>query len=141
MKLIISTLAVMAVCATLVTAADKPAASDDVLKKTFTQLDRNHDGFVTLAEWRMAAMTDSTKTDAAFKAMDKGGHGKISYAEFKAGMQTAAASAAGGAAKPKFTKAQVERRLRELDDLHKRGLITDDMYERKKAECETNVEK
>ncbi len=140
MKLIISTLSILAVCAAIVTAADKPAASEDALKKTFSQMDRNRDGFITLAEWRMAAMTDSTKTDAAFKALDKGGHGKISYAEFKAGMQTAAA-AAGGANKQKFTKAQVERRLRELEDLHKRGLITDDMYERKKAECETNVEK
>ena len=140
MKLIISTLALMAVCATIVTAADKPAVSDDVLKKSFSQLDKNHDGIITLAEWRMAAMMDPTKTDAAFKAMDKSGRGKVTYEEFKAGTQTAAAST-GGAAKPKFTKAQVERRLRELEDLHKRGLLTDDMYERKKAECETSVEK
>jgi EF-hand domain pair len=137
MKSIISTLALMAACATLVTAADK---SEDAVKKAFAQLDRNHDGFVTLAEWRMSAMTDPTKTDAAFKAMDKSGRGKISYDDFKAGMQAAAASA-GGPNKQKFTKAQVERRLRELEDLHKRGLITDDMYERKKAECETSAEK
>ncbi len=140
MKFIISTLALMAVCATFVTAADKPGASDDAVKKAFIQLDRNHDGFITLPEWRMSAMTDPTRTDAAFKAMDKGGRGKISYEDFKAGTQ-AAASAAGGAGKPKFTKAQVERRLRELEDLHKRGLITDDMYERKVAECQTNAEK
>ena len=140
MKFIISTLALMAVCATFVTAADKPAVSDDALKKSFSQLDRNHDGFITLAEWRMSAMTDPTRTDAAFKAMDKGGRGKISYQDFKAGTQ-AAASAGGATGKPKFTQAQVERRLRELEDLHKRGLITDDMYERKKAECETSAEK
>jgi hypothetical protein len=139
MKFIISTLALMAVCATIVTAADKPAASEDALKKSFIQLDRNHDGFITLAEWRMAAMTDPTRTDAAFKAMDKGGRGKISYEDFKAGTQAAASAA--GTGKAKFTQAQVERRLRELEDLHKRGLITDDMYEKKVAECQTNAEK
>lgn len=41
------------------------------------------------------------------------------------------------AAKPKFTKDQVRRRLAELQDLYDRGLILKDFYDRKVAECET----
>lgn len=40
------------------------------------------------------------------------------------------------AAKPKFTKWQVERRLKELKDLLDRGLILQDFYDRKVDECE-----
>lgn len=40
------------------------------------------------------------------------------------------------AAKPKFTKWQVERRLKELKDLYDRGLILQDFYDRKVEECE-----
>lgn len=40
------------------------------------------------------------------------------------------------AAKPKFTKWQVERRLKELKDLLDRGLILQDFYDRKVEECE-----
>ena len=39
-------------------------------------------------------------------------------------------------AKPKFTKWQVERRLKELKDLLDRGLILQDFYDRKVDECE-----
>lgn len=39
-------------------------------------------------------------------------------------------------AKPKFTRQQVERRLKELKDLLDRGLILQDFYDRKVEECE-----
>lgn len=42
------------------------------------------------------------------------------------------------ASKPKFTKQQVERRLRELKDLLDRGLILEDFYARKVKECEVS---
>jgi hypothetical protein len=38
--------------------------------------------------------------------------------------------------KPKFTKQQVESRLRQLKRLFEEGLLTDDFYEEKVAECE-----
>jgi hypothetical protein len=38
--------------------------------------------------------------------------------------------------KPKFTKGQVTRRLTELKELHDRGLLTKDFYDRKVKECE-----
>lgn len=40
------------------------------------------------------------------------------------------------ATRPKFTRQQVERRLRELKELLDRGLILQDFYERKVRECE-----
>ena len=43
---------------------------------------------------------------------------------------------AAPAAKPKFTKSQVVGRLRELKNLFEEGLLTDDFYNRKVAECE-----
>ena len=39
-------------------------------------------------------------------------------------------------AKPKFTKQQVERRLKELKELLDRGLILKEFYDRKVRECE-----
>jgi hypothetical protein len=39
--------------------------------------------------------------------------------------------------KPKFNKQQVAGRLRQLKILFEEGLLTDDFYERKVAECET----
>jgi len=42
------------------------------------------------------------------------------------------------ATKPKFTKQQVERRLKELKDLLDRGLILQDFYDRKVKECEVS---
>lgn len=38
--------------------------------------------------------------------------------------------------KPKFTKWQVERRLKELKELYDRGLLLQEFYDRKVAECE-----
>lgn len=38
--------------------------------------------------------------------------------------------------KPKFTKQQVARRLKELEELYERGLLTKEFYERRVAECE-----
>jgi hypothetical protein len=43
------------------------------------------------------------------------------------------------AARPRFTKDQVARRLAELKDLHDRGLLLDDFYERKVKECEAGL--
>lgn len=40
------------------------------------------------------------------------------------------------AGKPKFTKQQIAGRLRQLKLLHDEGLLTDDFYNRKVAECE-----
>lgn len=42
------------------------------------------------------------------------------------------------AGKPKFTKQQVEQRLRQLKYLYEEGLLTDEFYNRKVAECQTN---
>lgn len=42
------------------------------------------------------------------------------------------------ATKPKFTKQQVERRLKELEALYDRGLLTQDFYDRKVKECEVS---
>lgn len=42
------------------------------------------------------------------------------------------------ATKPKFTKWQVERRLRELKDLYDRGLLTQEFYDSKVKECEVS---
>jgi hypothetical protein len=48
----------------------------------------------------------------------------------------AAASADAAAAKPKFTRKQVAGRLRQLKLLYEEGLLTDDFYDKKVAECE-----
>ena len=40
------------------------------------------------------------------------------------------------AAKPKFTKQQIAGRLRQLKLLYEEGLLTDDFYGGKVAECE-----
>jgi hypothetical protein len=40
------------------------------------------------------------------------------------------------AAKPKFTKEQVASRLRRLKSLYEDGLITDEFYDSRVAECE-----
>jgi hypothetical protein len=44
---------------------------------------------------------------------------------------------AAPAGKAKFTKQQVANRLRELKALFEDGLLTDDFYNRRVAECET----
>lgn len=140
MKNIISALTVIAICATIATAAEKKKGGDksdseDPVKKSFKQLDTNHDGFISLAEWKAASKMDSTKTDALFKAKDKNADGKLTLYEYRAEVQVS--DATGAAAKPKFTKQQVERRLRELKDFLDKGLIKQDFYDRKVKECET----
>ncbi len=52
--------------------------------------------------------------------------------------QPAKSAVAPEAPKPKFTKQQVQRRLRELQDLYERGLLTKEFYERKVKECEVD---
>jgi hypothetical protein len=130
MKFIISALTAIVICTAVASAADNPVSEEDY-KKAFKKLDTNHDGFISLGEWRAAGMLDPTKTDAAFKAKNKKGDGKLSYEEFKAG----AGGSSGAAGKPKFTAQQVERRLKELKDLLDHNLITEDFYEQKVAEC------
>jgi len=49
------------------------------------------------------------------------------------------ASVDPAAGKPKFTKQQVAGRLRQLKILFEDGLLTDDFYERKVAECEAGL--
>ena len=39
-------------------------------------------------------------------------------------------------AKPKFTKQQVAARLRQLKVLYEEGMLTDEFYEEKVAECQ-----
>jgi hypothetical protein len=53
-------------------------------------------------------------------------------------IQTNATAVASGPAsgKPKFTKQQIAGRLRELKLLFEEGLLTDDFYDQKVAECE-----
>jgi len=48
----------------------------------------------------------------------------------------AKAPPAGPAAKPKFTKEQVASRLRRLKSLYEDGLLTDEFYDSRVAECE-----
>lgn len=56
-----------------------------------------------------------------------------------AGATTAPAAApAVEAPKPKFTKQQIAGRLRQLKLLYEEGLLTEDFYDTKVAECETN---
>ncbi len=43
------------------------------------------------------------------------------------------------AAKARFTRAQVQQRIREIQDLYDRGLLLPDFYERKMAECEADL--
>jgi hypothetical protein len=53
-----------------------------------------------------------------------------------AGTNAAVASVAPAAAKPKFTKQQIAGRLRQLKRLFEEGMLTDDFYSEKVAECE-----
>lgn len=53
--------------------------------------------------------------------------------------QTNAAAKARTPAKPTFTRKQVERRLRMLQELRDRGLILQPFYERKVRECEAGL--
>ncbi|HRR32819.1 MAG TPA: LamG domain-containing protein [Kiritimatiellia bacterium] len=57
---------------------------------------------------------------------------------FKRALNEAEVKDAIAATKPRFTKQQVERRLRELQDLYDRGLLTQAFYESKVKECEVS---
>jgi len=57
-------------------------------------------------------------------------------AETKAPPAAGTKAPAAPAAKPTFTKQQVASRLRQLKALFEDGLLTDDFYDRKVAECE-----
>jgi hypothetical protein len=46
------------------------------------------------------------------------------------------AAITASAAKPKFTKQQIVGRLRELKRLYEEGLLTDDFYIERVAECD-----
>lgn len=61
-------------------------------------------------------------------------------ADVAAGTAGAVATPAtvAAAAKPKFTKQQITGRLRQLKLLYEDGLLTDDFYAAKVAECETS---
>ena len=139
MKSIIKVFAVIILCAAVAGAAEKgkkkkiveKTTTEDPAKKDFKQSDMNRDGFVNLAEWKTASKNDGTKSDALFKAKDKNNDGKLTSEEFKAEVAAAAGE------KPKFTKQQVDRRLKELKDLLDKGLIKQDFYDRKVKECET----
>jgi hypothetical protein len=54
------------------------------------------------------------------------------------GTNTAAASSNAVVAKPKFTKQQIAGRLRQLKLLFEEGMLTDEFYSEKVAECETS---
>jgi hypothetical protein len=53
-----------------------------------------------------------------------------------AGTNTALASSNSPPAKPKFTKQQVAGRLKQLKLLFEEGMLTDEFYNAKVAECE-----
>jgi hypothetical protein len=52
------------------------------------------------------------------------------------GTNTAAASSSAVVSKPKFTKQQIAGRLRQLKLLFEEGMLTDEFYSEKVAECE-----
>jgi hypothetical protein len=55
-------------------------------------------------------------------------------------LEKAKAASANAAEKPKFTKRQVTGRLRQLSLLYEEGLLTDEFYAEKVAECESALE-
>ena len=57
-------------------------------------------------------------------------------AQMTAATNTVAGTNAVAAAKPKFSKQQITGRLRQLKLLFEEGLLTDDFYDLKVAECE-----
>ncbi len=54
-----------------------------------------------------------------------------------AGTNAAVPSSTSPAAKPKFTRQQIAGRLRQLKLLFEEGMLTDEFYNEKVAECET----
>ncbi len=141
MKSIIKVFAVIILCAAVAGAAEKgkkkkiveKTTTEDPAKKDFKQSDTNRDGSVSLAEWKTASKNDGTKSDALFKAKDKNNDGKLSRDEFMA-------EAPAGTDVKKYDRKSADQHLRRLKKLHEDGLLTKEMYDRKVAETEANIE-
>lgn len=136
MKTMIKAFAVIILCVAIAGAAEKgrkktaeKTVTEDPVKKEFKQCDTNHDGFISLAEWKAAG-----KPEATFKAKDKNGDGKLSRDEFFA--ETAAAAQEV----KKYDRKSADQHLRRLKKLLEEGMLTQDMYDRKVKECEANIE-
>ncbi|MCX6907788.1 MAG: EF-hand domain-containing protein [Verrucomicrobia bacterium] len=136
MKTIIKAFAVIVLCAAVAGAAEKgrkktaeKTVTEDPAKKEFKQCDTNHDGFISLAEWKAGNKAEST-----FKAKDKNGDGKLNRDEFCAELPAAAQEV------KKYDRKSADQHLRRLKKLLEDGLLTKDMYDRKVAECEANIE-
>ncbi|MCX7819910.1 MAG: LamG domain-containing protein [Kiritimatiellae bacterium] len=54
-------------------------------------------------------------------------------------LSAAEIEASRAAVKSRFTRAQVQQRIREIQELYDRGLLMRDFYERKMAECEADL--
>jgi len=76
--------------------------------------------------------TDSKNRDATFEGM------LDEVVIFKRALSETEIKDAIAATKPKFTKQQVERRLKELQNLYERGLLTQAFYDSKVKECEVS---
>ncbi|MCX6899080.1 MAG: EF-hand domain-containing protein [Verrucomicrobia bacterium] len=140
MKPIIKALAAIILCAAVAGAAEKgkkrtseKTTTEDPAKKDFRQCDTNRDGFVSLAEWKAASKNDGTKSETLFKAKDKNNDGKLSRDEFMA-------EAPAGTEVRKYTRQVADQQLRRLKRLLEDGLIKKDMYDRKIAEIESNID-
>lgn len=143
MKSIIRIFAVIILCVAVAGAAEKgkkktteKTTTEDPAKKDFKQCDANHDGCITLDEWKAAGKNDSTKTEALFKAKDKNKDGKLTREEFMAAAPTGTATQEV----KKYDRKSADQHLRRLKKLLEDGLLTKDMYDRKVAECEANIE-
>ena len=79
----------------------------------------------------MLGMSRNSK-DAAFEGM------LDEVLVFSRALTEAEVKDALSASKPTFTKWQVERRLKELQELYDRGLLTQEFYDRKVKECEVD---
>jgi Ca2+-binding EF-hand superfamily protein len=89
MKLVITTVAALAMASTLAIAEDaKPAAKGDKPKRdpseAFKKIDGNSDNSLTLEEFKAGPMgkKDPAKAEEVFKKRDKDGDGKLSLEEF-----------------------------------------------------------
>ena len=93
MKPFVTTLSVLAIATTLSFAQDKPAgpppgehkqrpAPEEIFKK----LDTNHDGVLSLDEFKAGPMgkRDPAKAEEIYKKMDTKNDGKVTLEEFKA---------------------------------------------------------
>ncbi len=54
-------------------------------KVMLAQYDRDHDGFISLAEWKSVERARTTKVEEQFKSMDVNHDGKLSLAELSSG--------------------------------------------------------